>query len=470
MQTIRPRSYALPVLIALLSLSGCASIGPLNPTAPEAKASVVAPPVIPDSVIQIPLHVDLRPLAAAINTQVPPGDDSGWTDTGKRIFGTSLWIHTAWNRGPILIGAAADQLTVRTTIAYKAQVGAGGSHKQVAECGWEEAPPTLGVGLDVSLTPQADWSMTPDVTVPDAVVGTRCQLTKLDIDVSNRIADALHKKFADTAANFQKQLAEKLDFRTQGQSAWEALTKPYVLSAKDGSYMLLHPSHTSLSPLVADKDGNGVSIVVGLVIHPEIGTGMPPVASAAPLPPLQRGKSDDGLVRVALPVQVTYAALNASLNQKYAGKTYPIGGNPETIDHLTVYGSGQDLVIAVKLHGKADGTVYLAGVPAYDPATHNLYMDKLDYTLDTKNIVAKSAGWLLHGELRDMLQSKARFDLSAKVAAVRETATQALNRPMGGQSQLSGAITDIRPQAFMLSDTDITAYMVAEGTVKLSLQ
>ncbi len=462
------RAFPLLTLLVSLCLGGCASVGSLDPTAPVRKVSSVAPPVIPDSLIEIPLHVDLTPLAATINTQVPPQDDSGWKDTGKRVFGKSVAMHTAWSRSPILVGASADALTVRTTVAYKARVGLGDDHKQVAECGWEEAPPTLTIGLDVSLTPQPDWSIKPDVQVPDAVVGTRCQLTNLDIDVSNQIADALHKKFVATAANFQKQLAEKLVFRVQGQSAWEMLAKPYPLSAKDGSYLLMHVSRATLSPLVADKDGAGVSIVVGLVAHPELGTGALPMVKPAPLPPLQKG-GGEGVVRLVLPAEVTYASLNASLNQKYVGKTFKIGGNPETVEEVDVYGSGQDLVIGLKLQGKADGMVYLMGVPTYDMKTETLYLDKLDFTLDTQNLVAKSAGWLLHGKLQEMLQADARSNLSAKVDALRKTAADALNRPMDGSAQLSGAIIGIGPQTFVLTDTGITAYMVAEGTVKLSL-
>lgn len=55
------------------------------------------------------------------------------------------------------------------------------------------------------------------------------------------------------------------------------------------------------------------------------------------------------------------------------------------------------MVIALDLTGSLNGTIYLAGFPKYNADKKEIYFDELDYALDTKSKLIRSANWLAQG-------------------------------------------------------------------------
>jgi hypothetical protein len=63
------------------------------------------------------------------------------------------------------------------------------------------------------------------------------------------------------------------------------------------------------------------------------------------------------------------------------------------------------IVIALDLSGSVNGKIYLSGFPQYNDKSKEIYFDELDYVLDTKNKLMRTANWLAQGfilrKLRD---------------------------------------------------------------------
>ena len=51
------------------------------------------------------------------------------------------------------------------------------------------------------------------------------------------------------------------------------------------------------------------------------------------------------------------------------------------------------MIIALDILGSINGTIYLSGIPNYNPITKEIYFDQMDYVLNTKGILTKSANW-----------------------------------------------------------------------------
>ena len=66
---------------------------------------------------------------------------------------------------------------------------------------------------------------------------------------------------------------------------------------------------------------------------------------------------------------------------------YPSNINFIENDFLTMNFDSQqfEAIIALDVLGSINGTIYLNGFPSYNAQTKEIYFDKLDYALDTKN-------------------------------------------------------------------------------------
>ena len=63
------------------------------------------------------------------------------------------------------------------------------------------------------------------------------------------------------------------------------------------------------------------------------------------------------------------------------------------------------------LTGSVNGTVYLTGVPQFNDATKEIYFDNLDYVLDTKSKLMRTANWLASGYILKKIQDNCRYSI-----------------------------------------------------------
>lgn len=458
---------AIFVAVTAAIVVGCK----IDPTAPTHSVTPVQPPSVADSVVQIPLHADLAPLIALANSTVPTGfDGSGaWGDTHQSIGGQELWVKMSWSRDAIVIKADNNEVVAGTTVHYKGLAGVSHARVHVAQCAWDnnDPMPSLGLSLVAVLSPQDDWSVLPSVTVPPATIGNRCRLTALNFDVSDRIASTVRDHFVGLVSNFTSSLKSKLMFHDLAAEAWQKISLPYEIPGAPGTFFTLNPKEARLGDLRADPDGKGITVSAGLTAKPILQAGTPVNSQPTPLPPLKTGTAGNQ-VHIELPLQVSYDTISDAINGRLAGRMYPIGGYQETIDKVAVYGTTQSLVLQVNLSGEAHGVLYLTGSPNYNAVTHVLSIENLDYTVETKNAIAKVADWLLHEHFQDILQSEAHIDLSPQVTALMSGATEAINRNLSPHADISGKVDEVDLLGFVLSDGYVTAYLVGDGSAVIN--
>jgi len=65
------------------------------------------------------------------------------------------------------------------------------------------------------------------------------------------------------------------------------------------------------------------------------------------------------------------------------------------------------MIIALDMTGSINGTIYLSGIPNYNSITKEIYFEQMDYVLNTKGILTKTANWLLQGVILKKIQETA---------------------------------------------------------------
>jgi len=284
----------------------------------------------------------------------------------------------------------------------------------------------------------------------------------LDRNITGKIQEFLQRQ----ASKKDDNLLRNFYVRQMAGKAWDALQGPVKLA--DDLFLLINPRAVTISPLSGPDDT--MSVVVGLLAKPKIVASPVPPAPAQPLPALTLTKvpPEKGF-HIALESELPFEYLGNELTKKMEGRVYPAAGETIVIENVTLYGSGNAVVIAVRVKGTVRGTIYLTGAPAYDESARSFSVRNLEYTVETKQVLVKAADWLLHSRLKDSLAKRTTWFVGDRIDAAKDLLTNALNRKLNEHVGISGSISSLRPVSVGITKNSIKAVLVADGAAELNV-
>jgi len=128
------------------------------------------------------------------------------------------------------------------------------------------------------------------------------------------------------------------------------------------------------------------------------------------------------------------------------------------------------MIIALDLIGSLNGTIYLAGFPQYNNETKEIYFDKLDYAIDTKSTLMRTANWLAQGYILRKIQENCRYSIKGNLEEGKQNMLHYLKNysPMPGVF-INENIDDIQFQKIQLTNKAIVAFVKVNGDVNIAV-
>jgi hypothetical protein len=122
------------------------------------------------------------------------------------------------------------------------------------------------------------------------------------------------------------------------------------------------------------------------------------------------------------------------------------------------------------LLGSLNGTIYLSGYPQYNDATKEIYFDQLDYVLDTKDRLIRTANWLASGMVLRKMQESCRYSIKPNLEEGKKNMMNYLKNysPMPGVF-VNGNIEGIEFKKIQLTNKAIIAFITVNGKVDVSI-
>jgi hypothetical protein len=174
---------------------------------------------------------------------------------------------------------------------------------------------------------------------------------------------------------------------------------------------------------------------------------------------------------LALPITVDYGRINRRLEQEMVGQQFqtPLGDTVR-VEGVQLYGSGEKLILEVQVSGGVNGALYATGMPVFDEGLGTLKFADLDFTMDTRNVLMRSADWMFHQNILATLKSQAVIDLSSQLQTLRSRLESALTRDLGPNARLEGEVTTLRPRGVYPTAGGVEVHIVAEGALWVELR
>lgn len=445
--------------------NGCDKLPAIEPPQPAGSATI---PPIEESSFQIPVTIELEQFRQQINAAVPK--------TISEDDGRDCNEYGVYKRDPVAISVNGNIVQTRIGIEYRLKVY-GVNEKPLctagASCGYGERAPRSDIIPITTLTWNSNWRLDSRTELRIDMLDA-CNLTAANIDARNKVKKVMESTNAlkRIPGLIDEQVQQKAHVRPQAERAWAALQQPINLA--DNVWLVVNPKAVRVSAI--NGSGSQITTSVGLVGTPEVRfTNAVPASTNTAFPALETTPASAGF-HIAIDGHLTYDSATKLASQALIIRRYPFPGDHHiTIRNVRIYGSGAKAIVELSFDGSAKGTVYLSGTPTFMSVTADgerdvVTIDDLDYTLETRNVLAKTADWLLHEDFLKSLRAAAKYPLDDKIPDLRERLNAGLARELAPNIRMRGQVNQVTVRGVYLDSTQMVIRAVADGMVSIAAQ
>jgi hypothetical protein len=166
----------------------------------------------------------------------------------------------------------------------------------------------------------------------------------------------------------------------------------------------------------------------------------------------------------------TYQEASKLMTANFSGQEFGSGSKKVKVQNVAIWHKDGKMVIALELLGSVNGTIYLNGIPQYNDTAKEIYFDKLDYVLDTKSKLMRTANWLAQGIILRKIEANCRYSIKPNLDEAKQSMMTYLKNysPMPGVF-VNGKMEDIQFQKVELTNQAIIAFIKVNGTINVSI-
>lgn len=303
-----------------------------------------------------------------------------------------------------------------------------------------------------------DWNESPTMTI----FGKNVPVTYL-INPTLKLFRSKIEKNIDNA------IEKSMDFKPNVLALLEKISTPFLMSEAYESWLRINP--LEIYSTSAKIKNNCFILEMGIKTTIETLIGNKPEskfdATKIILKPIT--KIPDQITANIIAVS-TYAEASKIMTKNFSGQEFGSGGKKVMVKNVAIWHKSGKMVIALDVLGTVNGTIYLTGFPQYNEQTKELFFDKLDYALDTKNKLIRTANWLAQSLVLRKIQESCRYSIVPNLDEGKKNMMHYLQNysPMPGVF-VNGKIDDIQFQRTQLTNKAIIAFIKINGVVNISV-
>ena len=458
-------TFLLVVLTSLFSCSTSQKLATLKPEPDDASPLVYENN---PSFINLPISVKLRDIENQTNALL-----NGLIYEDNNIEDDDIEIKI-WKQAPIKIqndGLNPDK-KIKTVLPLKAsikyRIGTKKLGVELFDTREFNLNGVITLSSEVSLTnwklntktefKSLDWNESPTMTV----LGRNMPITYLIDPAISIFKSKIEKKIDES-------IEKSMDFKPNVLSALEKICTPFQMSDTYESWLRIVPIEVYSTPAKLKNDQ--FLLDMGMKCNMETIIGKQPESkfngSKIVLKPVTKIPNQ---INANIAAISSYVDASKIMTKNFAGQEFGSGSKKVTVQNVEIWHKDKKMVIALDVLGSVNGTIYLNGFPQYNPQTKEIYFEKLDYVLDTKSKLMRTASWLAQGLILKKMQESCRYSIQPNLEEGKKSMASYLKNysPMPGVF-VNGKMEDIQFDKIQLTNQAIIALIKINGTVNVSV-
>jgi len=280
-----------------------------------------------------------------------------------------------------------------------------------------------------------------------------------------------------TLSIFKSKIAKKIDeaidsscdFKPQVLSVLEKLSTPFLTNEQYEAWFKMVPIELYVTEAKLEK--TKITMNMGLKCNMQTMVGQEPnnnfEAKKIILKPVA---SIPNKTTVSVVAVSTYESASKIVTKNFNGQEFASGSRKIVVQKVDLWEKDGKMIIALDISGSINGTIYLTGIPNYNQITKEIYFDQMDYVLNTKNILMKSANWLMQGTILKKIQESCRYSIKSNLEEGKKSMNPYLSNysPMKGVF-VNGTLNDFEFEKVEITDKAIIAFITTSGKMSINI-
>ncbi len=318
-----------------------------------------------------------------------------------------------------------------------------------------------------------DWALDTDteivehqwVTVPKAkVLGLNLPINL----IANRVLNSSREMITNA---IDEQIKGSFSLKEYVLETWNLLQQPVLISEEYDSRFKFTPNGLAISPFKTANDTIISTLFIQGFTQVSVGKGGAFFKNTALLPPqIQDFDQKKGfLMRILSDIPFLEAEKIALDSLK--GNTYNFGKRVLQIEDIALWKDGNRLAVRVGVEGDFQGNLFLKGLPVFNEKKNLIEMKELDFQLDTKNILLKSANWLFNDLIINKLKENLEYPLDENLLQLKKQIQDQLAAyHLQPGIKLAGNIQELKVKEAFLDAQAIKIFVELKGQLELIIE
>jgi hypothetical protein len=303
----------------------------------------------------------------------------------------------------------------------------------------------------------------------------------VDVDIAGHLQAGVAGALNGAKAMADAKLKEVLEVRPKVEPLWKQMNNVYEMTKAPPTWLRIIPQKALFGGFQYTPDAIKSGLALDLNTEVFLQGDAPPIENK-PLPDLQVNAPLSDEFELEIPVKVKYEAINDQLKAALTKNPIknPISlGEDASIDisKITIGNYGDGILLTLDFSAKkgwflsASGHLYIEGIPVFNAGKSELSVDMLQFSVGTKNILVKSADWLLHDKILEEAKRVAVVNLGGELKKATEQANEQLNELMGKLPKDIGGNASVKKLSIKgLGFAKDEAFTLIEATGHMSVQ
>lgn len=451
-------------LINLLALFSCKSI---VAKAPLAVASTVPEIIQQPSQINVPIKIDLTPYLKEAEKSIP----MNFKGQESQCEGVSFSYD--FDRKPIQFNGQDSHLfyTINGHYALKInycpkctelfdEKGSCISPRVYVSCGVNEEKRKLSITYSSQIRLDQDYRLASTTKLEAVKAIDPCEISVFQYDATGQLEKEMAKSLKKMEKDIDHQI-HQIDLKPEMKKLWKSMSAPIPI--QNYGFLYIQPRYIGID----DIQINNNTAVTNLYLDftPEFYTNKQTIKTT-PLPPLKAISDSNSGFNIKLDIHSSYDSLSSIITQQIGGKKINIKQKLVIIDSIKIDNPNSNkLIFKVHFSGHKKGIFYLVGTPFFDSSSQLLKFENIDFDIESKSLLLKSAKWILDDKIKEEISKNCSVNLSDNLSSIKKLINQQIQSYKIDDILLKGKIDDIRVINIYPEQKQITIRVSAFGKI-----
>lgn len=414
------------------------------------------------SSIAVPVNISIKELLNSLNTRLSGQalyEDYSYTDNGN----DGLMLNV-WKSQDITMFVSGNTIKYRLPLKLWMK-----KNLLVADA---EADAELALNMKTTFYINPDWSLSThtEVEYHEWLAKPRLKTGLGNISIETLANLALNRSKSTLSQTLDRYVSQQLNLRPYVEEVWTALQEPILLDSAYNMWVKTTPVSIGMTPIVSGWENIRATIAVECLNDVTFGA-KPWFRQNSTLPGLQHISEAPDEFQIRVATDVPFPEAERMAKNMMIGQVFESGKKKVKVEDIQLWGNNDRLVVNTKLSGSFNGNIYFIGRPQFNPDRNQIEVRDLDFHVDTRSFLLRSAAWLFQGTIKNQMKNAMTFPLENNISELKTSVQQSLDHyELQPGVVLSGVVDSITVENTRITPTSIRVNLFSKGRLNLDVR